>query len=116
MSTIKPPCGEIVRSFAGCAAERACIEDSTCRGAPPRRACGIETGRETVDGELFADAVDTVQNVHLTYDALIKEVDVFKMRAFLSDVLRAVLACSRAMDVSIPDECDVSVTFDEPLG
>ena len=36
---------------------------------------------------VFADAVDAVQSVDLTYDALINEVDVSKMRVFLSDVM-----------------------------
>lgn len=36
---------------------------------------------------VFADAVDAVQTVNLTFDALINEVDVSKMRVFLSDVL-----------------------------
>ena len=36
---------------------------------------------------VFADAVDDVQAVDLTFDALINEVDVSKMRVFLSDVL-----------------------------
>lgn len=36
---------------------------------------------------VFADVVDTVQAVDLTFDALINEIDVSKMRVFLSDVL-----------------------------
>ncbi|MEG0419157.1 hypothetical protein [Gordonibacter sp.] len=36
---------------------------------------------------VFADAIDAVQAVDLTFDALINEVDVSKMRVFLSDVL-----------------------------
>ena len=36
---------------------------------------------------VFADAVDAIQAVDLTFDALINEVDVSKMRVFLSDVL-----------------------------
>ena len=36
---------------------------------------------------VFADAVDAVQAVDLTFDALINEIDVSKMRVFLSDVL-----------------------------
>ena len=36
---------------------------------------------------VFADAVDAVQAVDLTFDALINEVDVSKMRVFLSDAL-----------------------------
>lgn len=36
---------------------------------------------------VFADAVDAVQAVDLTFDALINEIDLSKMRAFLSDVL-----------------------------
>jgi len=36
---------------------------------------------------VFADAVDATQAVDLTFDALINEVDVSKMRVFLSDVL-----------------------------
>lgn len=36
---------------------------------------------------VFADAVDAVQAVDLTFDALTNEVDVSKMRVFLSDVL-----------------------------
>ena len=36
---------------------------------------------------VFADAVDAVEAVDLTFDALINEVDVSKMRVFLSDVL-----------------------------
>lgn len=36
---------------------------------------------------VFADAIDAVQAVDLTFDALISEVDVSKMRVFLSDVM-----------------------------
>ena len=36
---------------------------------------------------VFADAVDAVRAVDLTFDALISEIDVSKMRVFLSDVL-----------------------------
>lgn len=36
---------------------------------------------------VFADAVDAVQSMDLAYDALINEVDVSKMRVFLSDVM-----------------------------
>lgn len=36
---------------------------------------------------VFADAVDAVQAVDLTFDALVSEIDVPKMRVFLSDVL-----------------------------
>lgn len=36
---------------------------------------------------VFADAIDAVQAVDLTFDALVNEVDVSKMRVFLSDVL-----------------------------
>lgn len=36
---------------------------------------------------VFADAVDAIQAVDLTFDALIKEIDFSKMRMFLSDVL-----------------------------
>ena len=36
---------------------------------------------------VFADATDAVQAVDLTFDALVNEVDVSKMRVFLSDVL-----------------------------
>lgn len=36
---------------------------------------------------VFADAIDAVQAVDLTFDALISEVDASKMRVFLSDVM-----------------------------
>lgn len=36
---------------------------------------------------VFADAIDAIQAVDLTFDALINEVDLSKMRVFLSDVL-----------------------------
>ena len=36
---------------------------------------------------VFADAVDAIQAVDLTFDALVSEIDVSKMRVFLSDVL-----------------------------
>ncbi len=36
---------------------------------------------------VFADAVDAIQSVDLAFDALINEVDVSKMRVFLSDVM-----------------------------
>ncbi len=36
---------------------------------------------------VFADAVDAVQAVDLTFDALVSEIDISKMRVFLSDVL-----------------------------
>jgi hypothetical protein len=36
---------------------------------------------------VFADAVDAVQAVDLTFDAIVNEIDLSKMRVFLSDVL-----------------------------
>lgn len=36
---------------------------------------------------VFADAVDAIQAVDLTFDALINEIDLSKMRVFLSDVM-----------------------------
>lgn len=36
---------------------------------------------------VFADAVDAVQAVDLTFDALINEIDLSKMKVFLTDVL-----------------------------
>jgi hypothetical protein len=36
---------------------------------------------------VFADAVDAIQSVDLAFDALVNEVDVSKMRIFLSDVM-----------------------------
>lgn len=36
---------------------------------------------------VFADAIDAVQAVDLTFDALVSEIDISKMRVFLSDVL-----------------------------
>ena len=36
---------------------------------------------------MFADAIDAVQSVDLAFDALINEVDISKMRIFLSDVM-----------------------------
>lgn len=36
---------------------------------------------------VFADAADAIQSVDLAFDALINEVDVSKMRVFLSDVM-----------------------------
>ena len=36
---------------------------------------------------VFADAIDAIQAVDLTFDALVNEVDLSKMRVFLSDVL-----------------------------
>lgn len=36
---------------------------------------------------MFTDAVDAIQSLDLAFDALINEVNVSKMRVFLSDVL-----------------------------
>ena len=44
-------------------------------------------GHVALRQSVFADAVDAVQAVDLTFDALVSEIDVSKMRVFLSDVL-----------------------------
>lgn len=36
---------------------------------------------------VFADVVDAIQAVDLAFDALVNEMDVLKMRVFLSDVM-----------------------------
>ncbi len=36
---------------------------------------------------VFADAIDAIQAVDLAFDAMVSEVDVSKMRIFLSDVM-----------------------------
>lgn len=51
---------------------------------------------------VFADAIDAVQAVDLTFDALINEVDIAKMRAFLSDVMFDVQDDGSGKRVSIP--------------
>lgn len=51
---------------------------------------------------VFADAVDAIQAVDLAFDALINEVDVSKMRIFLSDVMFDKDEDSKGRRVSIP--------------
>ena len=51
---------------------------------------------------VFADAVDAVQAVDLAFDAMINEVDVSKMRVFLSDVLFDKESGGNGKRVSIP--------------
>ena len=51
---------------------------------------------------VFADAVDAIQAVDLAFDALINEVDVSKMRIFLSDVLFDKETDGKGKRVSIP--------------
>lgn len=51
---------------------------------------------------VFADAVDAIQAVDLAFDALINEVDVSKMRIFLSDVLFDKESDGKGKRVSIP--------------
>lgn len=53
------------------------------RPAVPNTRVDFSPYRQSV----FADAVDAAQSVDLAYDALINEVDVGKMRVFLSDVM-----------------------------
>ena len=59
---------------------------------------------------VFADAVDAVQAVDLAFDALINEVDVSKMRIFLSDVMFDKETSAKGRRVSIPfgkNDCTV---------
>ena len=59
---------------------------------------------------VFADAVDAIQAVDLAFDALINEVDVSKMRIFLSDVMFDKDASGSGRKVTIPfgkDDCTV---------
>ena len=51
---------------------------------------------------VFADAIDAIQAVDLSFDALINEVDVSKMRIFLSDVLFDKESGGKGKRVSIP--------------
>ncbi len=51
---------------------------------------------------VFADAVDATQAVDLAFDALINEVDVSKMRIFLSDVMFDKETSGSGKNVSIP--------------
>ncbi len=51
---------------------------------------------------VFADAIDAIQAVDLAFDALINEVDVSKMRIFLSDVLFDKESDGKGKRVSIP--------------
>lgn len=51
---------------------------------------------------VFADAVDAIQAVDLAFDALINEVDVSKMRIFLSDVLFDKESSGSGKRISIP--------------
>lgn len=51
---------------------------------------------------VFADAIDAIQAVDLSFDALINEVDVSKMRIFLSDVLFDKESDGKGKRVSIP--------------
>ena len=51
---------------------------------------------------VFADAIDAIQAVDLTFDALMNEVDAGKMRIFLSDVMFDQREDSKGKRVSIP--------------
>lgn len=51
---------------------------------------------------VFADAVDAIQSVDLAFDALINEVDVSKMRVFLSDVMFDTSKTADGRRVAIP--------------
>lgn len=51
---------------------------------------------------VFADAIDAIQAVDLAFDALITEVDVSKMRIFLSDVMFDKETDGKGRRVSIP--------------
>lgn len=51
---------------------------------------------------VFADALDTIQAVDLTFDALVNEVDVSKMRVFLRDVMFDKEQDSKGRHISIP--------------
>ena len=51
---------------------------------------------------VFADAIDAVQSVDLAFDALINEIDVSKMRVFLSDVMFDVDKDASGKRVPIP--------------
>ncbi len=51
---------------------------------------------------VFADAIDAIQAVDLAFDALINEVDVSKMRIFLSDVIFDKESDGKGKRVSIP--------------
>lgn len=51
---------------------------------------------------VFADAIDAIQAVDLSFDALINEADVSKMRIFLSDVLFDKESDGKGKRVSIP--------------
>lgn len=51
---------------------------------------------------VFADAIDAVQAVDLTSDALITEVDVSKMRVFLSDVMSDQKTDGKGKRIPIP--------------
>lgn len=51
---------------------------------------------------VFADAVDAVQSVDLCYDALVNEVDISKMRVFLSDVMFDQEKTSNGKRIPIP--------------
>ncbi len=51
---------------------------------------------------VFADAIDAIQAVDLSFDALINEVDVSKMRIFLSDVLFDKESDGKGKRVAIP--------------
>ena len=51
---------------------------------------------------VFADAIDAIQAVDLAFDALITEVDVSKMRIFLSDVMFDKESDGKGKRVSVP--------------
>ena len=51
---------------------------------------------------VFADAIDAIQAVDLAFDALVTEVDVSKMRIFLSDVMFDKESNGKGKRVSIP--------------
>ena len=60
---------------------------------------------------MFADATDAIQAVDLTFDALINETGVSKMRVFLSDVLFEYVSNSSAYMSKTAGEAALGAAF-----
>ena len=60
---------------------------------------------------MFADSIDAIQAVDTAFDALINEVDVSKMRIFLSDVLFDKETSGTGKKVTIPFEKNDCTVF-----
>ncbi|WP_239283468.1 hypothetical protein [Collinsella sp. An271] len=110
-----------LRGREGYRIETACFDEAGSEVAPVDVCPSYETGSEwptfaivmpAIDNtrvdmspygkSVFTDAVDALQAVNLAFDAMISEVDNWKMRVFLSDVMFDQKEDGRGRKVSIP--------------